>query len=112
MACSLTNDWLLAMAGTANSIGRAVGLPLGGYVSDALGRRAALLGGLAVSCVLGIARSFAPNYTVFISLELLDPVFFDCIGGTAFILGEWGHPVAPRAPGYPRLRGRPRRTAG
>lgn len=85
LTCS--NDWLIAMVGTANSLGRALGLPLFGYVSDVLGRRIALLVGLGVSCCLGIGRSFAPNYATFVSLEFLDPLFYDGIGGAAFIMG-------------------------
>ncbi|KAK3921204.1 Solute carrier family 22 member 21 [Frankliniella fusca] len=94
LTCS--NDWLIAMVGTANSLGRALGLPLFGYLSDAMGRRTALLVGLAVSCCLGTARSFAPNYATFVSLEFVDPLFYDGIGGAAFIMGMELMPVKAR----------------
>lgn len=87
MACSANSDWQLALVGSANSLGRALGLPLFGLVSDALGRRTALLSGLGVSCAVGMARSFAPNYAAFVSLEFMDPVFYDGIGGAALIMG-------------------------
>ncbi|XP_034255789.1 solute carrier family 22 member 21-like [Thrips palmi] len=96
MACSANSDWQLAMVGTVNSFGRALGLPLFGLASDALGRRTALLAGLAVSCAVGMARSFAPDYAAFVGLEFLDPVFYDGIGGAAFIMGMELMPTASR----------------
>lgn len=96
MVCSPSAEWQLTLVGTLSNMGRALGLPLFGLVSDALGRRMALLTGLAVSCVLGLARSFAPNYIAFISLEFVDPIFYDGIGGAAFIMGMELVPTASR----------------
>lgn len=75
------------MVGTMNNMGRVLGLPLSGYLSDRFGRKTILLASLAVSGVIGIVRSVSPTYAVYIALEFVDPMFYDGMGSSGLIMG-------------------------
>lgn len=47
-----------------------------------------MLGGLIISAILGVARSFAPNYSWFMFLEFLDPAVGSGAYSSGFILGK------------------------
>ncbi|XP_059480578.1 organic cation transporter protein-like [Neocloeon triangulifer] len=86
LACS--NDmWRLAFVGTLNNIGRLVGLPLHGYVSDRYGRKAALIFTMLGSGIFGVLRSLSWNYESFLAFEFLEAAFSGGIYAIAFILG-------------------------
>lgn len=86
-ACGAGGDWQLTLVGTMNNMGRVLGLPLSGYLSDRFGRKAVLLASLAVSGVIGIVRSVSPNYWFYITLEFIDPMFYDGMGSSGLIMG-------------------------
>ncbi|XP_026271624.1 organic cation transporter protein-like [Frankliniella occidentalis] len=85
--CASGGDWQVTLVGTMNNIGRVLGLPLSGYLSDRYGRKTILLASLAVSGVIGIARSVSPSYMFFIVLEFIDPMFYDGMGSSALVMG-------------------------
>ncbi|XP_055855235.1 solute carrier family 22 member 3-like [Episyrphus balteatus] len=82
-----SDEWKLAMVGTINNLGQFIGIPLGGLISDRYGRRLVIVLGTLISAVLGTARSFSPNYTIFLILGFLDNLFGSNLYATVFILG-------------------------
>ncbi|XP_020817423.1 solute carrier family 22 member 3-like isoform X1 [Drosophila serrata] len=72
--------WKLSMVGTVNNIGQFVGIPLGGYLADRYGRKSILVAAGVLSSFAGLARSHAPEYYSFLSLEFLDMA----VGSTLF----------------------------
>ncbi|XP_054732985.1 solute carrier family 22 member 3-like [Anastrepha obliqua] len=80
-------EWKLTMVGTFGNVGQFVGIPLGGYVSDRFGRRTALAFGGFFSGILGLIRSFSPNYTTFVIFEFLDNMASSPMYSTCFIVG-------------------------
>nr|XP_018905230.1 PREDICTED: solute carrier family 22 member 4-like isoform X1 [Bemisia tabaci]XP_018905231.1 PREDICTED: solute carrier family 22 member 4-like isoform X2 [Bemisia tabaci] len=81
------NRWKLTLVGTINNVGQFVGLPIGGIISDAYGRRFFLVIGSVLSAVFGILRAFSTNYTMFLILEFIDAVASSGVYGAAFIIG-------------------------
>ncbi|XP_055906949.1 solute carrier family 22 member 7-like [Eupeodes corollae] len=82
-----SDEWKLSMVGTVHNLGKFIGIPLGGYVSDRYGRRTILAVGGFLSAIVGVIRSFSMNYYMFLSLGFLDNVFSGTLYATIFILG-------------------------
>ncbi|KAH8239680.1 hypothetical protein KR032_006727, partial [Drosophila birchii] len=78
--------WKLSMVGTVNNIGQFVGIPLGGYLADRYGRKSTLVVAGILSALAGLARSNAPEYYSFLSLEFLDMAVGSTLFPTAFLL--------------------------
>ncbi|XP_017022887.1 solute carrier family 22 member 3-like [Drosophila kikkawai] len=78
--------WKLSMVGTVNNIGQFVGIPLGGYLADRYGRKSILVVSGVLSSFAGLARSHAPEYYSFLSLEFLDMAVGSTLFPTAFLL--------------------------
>ncbi|XP_045769461.1 organic cation transporter protein-like [Maniola jurtina] len=68
LACQ---DWLRALAGTLNSIGTLLVLPITGYISDRFGRRFALIISVLNLGIIGLIRAFSVNYTMYLILQIL-----------------------------------------
>ncbi|XP_049807425.1 organic cation transporter protein-like [Schistocerca nitens] len=81
------NQWKLTLVGTVNSVGYFVTTPIAGYASDRFGRKTVLLYAVGLSALVGIARSFSPNYIVFIIMEFVDMVCGGSVYETAYVLG-------------------------
>lgn len=96
-SCSTDHAWKLTLVGTANNVGRMLGLPVAGFLSDRFGRKTILVSLLAVSGVIGIVRSVAPSYLFYVVFEFIDPIFYDGTGGTALVMGM--EILPPRARG-------------
>ncbi|XP_047531043.1 organic cation transporter protein-like [Vanessa atalanta] len=64
-------DWLRALAGTLNSVGTLLVLPITGYVSDRFGRRVALVISVFNLATFGVIRAFSVNYTMYIILQIV-----------------------------------------
>ncbi|KAH8379064.1 hypothetical protein KR009_002928, partial [Drosophila setifemur] len=80
------DQWKLSMVGTVNNIGQFVGIPLGGYLADRYGRKFILVIAGVLSSFAGLARSHAPEYYSFLSLEFLDMAVGSTLFPTAFLL--------------------------
>ncbi|KAI8037786.1 hypothetical protein M5D96_009287 [Drosophila gunungcola] len=80
------DQWKLSMVGTVNNIGQFVGIPLGGYLADRYGRKLLLVAAGVLSSFAGLARSTAPEYYSFLSLEFLDMAVGSTLFPTAFLL--------------------------
>uniref|UniRef100_A0A4Y0BUF4 MFS domain-containing protein n=1 Tax=Anopheles funestus TaxID=62324 RepID=A0A4Y0BUF4_ANOFN len=82
------NTWKITLVGTIHSVAQALALLLGGLFSDRYGRKWALLLCIALGSTLGIVRSFAVNYEMFLVFEFLEPLLGSTMYTTAFILGQ------------------------
>ncbi|XP_017072280.1 solute carrier family 22 member 3-like [Drosophila eugracilis] len=80
------DQWKLSMVGTVNNIGQFIGIPLGGYLADRYGRKFILVIAGILSGFAGLARSYAPDYYSFLSLEFLDMAVGSTLFPTAFLL--------------------------
>ncbi|XP_069690613.1 organic cation transporter protein-like [Periplaneta americana] len=81
------NLWKLTMVGTVNNIGQFVGLSVVGLVSDGIGRKTTLIVSMVLSCMMGMARSFAWSYEIFLLFEFLDPALGTGVYTSALVLG-------------------------
>ncbi|KAF9417537.1 hypothetical protein HW555_005367 [Spodoptera exigua] len=68
-------DWLRALAGTLNSVGTLLVLPIAGYISDTFGRRVALVISVVNLGLFGIIRAFSVNYPMYLAFQLLQTTF-------------------------------------
>ncbi|CAG4964856.1 unnamed protein product [Parnassius apollo] len=76
-------EWLRALAGTLNSMGAMIALPLAGVISDYLGRRiSVVIFGFNVALV-GCVKAFSINYTMYVTLQFLHTA----IGGGLYSAG-------------------------
>ncbi|KAG8251874.1 hypothetical protein J6590_070998 [Homalodisca vitripennis] len=64
--------WKLTILGSFSVMTSFVGLPLVGLISDRLGRKTVMVYGAVLICCVGIIRSFAVNYEMLASLEILN----------------------------------------
>ncbi|XP_060801392.1 organic cation transporter protein-like [Amyelois transitella] len=64
-------DWLRVLAGTLNSVGTLLVLPITGYISDRFGRRVALIISVFNLGLIGLIRAFSVNYPMYLALQLL-----------------------------------------
>uniref|UniRef100_A0A182WEZ8 Major facilitator superfamily (MFS) profile domain-containing protein n=1 Tax=Anopheles minimus TaxID=112268 RepID=A0A182WEZ8_9DIPT len=82
------NTWKITLVGTIHSVAQALALLLGGLFSDRYGRKWALLLCIGFGSTLGIVRSFAVSYEMFLVFEFLEPLLGSTMYTTAFILGQ------------------------
>ncbi|KAH8307301.1 hypothetical protein KR044_009707 [Drosophila immigrans] len=88
-----SDEWKLSMVGTVNQIGKILGIPLGGYLSDIYGRKTILITASVLGSLCGLARSLALEYYSFLFLEFLNMVVASTMFPTAFLLAmELVHP--------------------
>ncbi|XP_050348547.1 organic cation transporter protein-like [Nymphalis io] len=64
-------EWLRALAGTLNSVGTLLVLPITGYISDRFGRRIALVISVLNLATIGVIRAFSVNYTMYMILQIV-----------------------------------------
>lgn len=74
------NEWLRALAGTLNSAGAMVALPLAGFISDYFGRRVSIVFFCFNMALVGVIRSFSVNYAMYAALQFA----VTAVGGGAF----------------------------
>ncbi|KAL0880502.1 hypothetical protein ABMA27_002902 [Loxostege sticticalis] len=64
-------EWMRALAGTLNSVGTLLVLPITGYISDRFGRRVALIISVFNMAVFGLIRAFSVNYAMYLVLQIV-----------------------------------------
>ncbi|XP_061714512.1 organic cation transporter protein-like [Cydia pomonella] len=79
-------EWMRALAGTLNSIGTLLVLPITGYISDKYGRRVALCVNVFNLAFCGLIRAFSVNYPMYLVLQILQTTLGAGTSSTAFIL--------------------------
>ncbi|XP_034829216.1 organic cation transporter protein-like [Maniola hyperantus] len=80
------NEWLRAFAGTIQSIGNLLALPITGYISDRFGRKTALVISIFNLGLFGFMRAFSVNYTMYLILQIVQTTFGSGVFSAAFIL--------------------------
>ncbi|XP_028031163.1 solute carrier family 22 member 1-like [Bombyx mandarina] len=65
------DEWMRALAGTLNSIGTLLVLPVTGYISDRFGRRIALIISIFNLSLFGLIRAFSINYPMYLAFQLI-----------------------------------------
>ncbi|XP_068617413.1 solute carrier family 22 member 3-like [Battus philenor] len=78
-------EWMRALAGTLNSLGTLLVLPITGYFSDRYGRRWTLLVNTFNVGLFGVFRAFSVNYPMYLVLHLFQTAFGGGTFSTAFI---------------------------
>lgn len=79
-------EWLRALAGTLNSLGAMVALPLAGYISDHFGRRMSIVFFAFNVALIGSLKSFSINYAMYVTLQLLHTALGGGLYSAAYIL--------------------------
>ncbi|XP_026765214.2 organic cation transporter protein-like [Galleria mellonella] len=83
LACK---EWLRALAGTLNSLGAMIALPLAGYISDHFGRRVSIVFFAFNLALTGFIRSFSVNYTMYVTFQFLQTAIGGGVFSAAYIL--------------------------
>lgn len=84
-------DWLRALAGTLNSVGTLLVLPMIGFISDRFGRRVALVTSVCNLALIGLIRAFSVNYPMYLSLQILQTTLGAGTFSSAYIFGTFVH---------------------
>lgn len=78
-----------ALAGTLNSVGTLLVLPITGYVSDRFGRRVALVISVFNMALFGLIRAFSVNYPMYLAFQLLQTTLGAGTFSSAYIFGKF-----------------------
>ncbi|XP_048486601.1 solute carrier family 22 member 1 [Plutella xylostella] len=78
-------EWKRTLVGTMHSFGNMIGLLFIGPLSDSIGRKKAIIMTGVFGGVLGLVRSFATNYWLYVVLEMIEAAVGD-ICSPAFML--------------------------
>ncbi|KAL5281015.1 hypothetical protein ACFFRR_004807 [Megaselia abdita] len=77
------DEWMLSLVGTISSLAQFIGYPIAGFMSDKYGRKTMIALSGTISATMGIIKSFAPNYIIFLIFEFLDGMagntLFNCV---------------------------------
>ncbi|CAH2091896.1 unnamed protein product [Euphydryas editha] len=79
-------EWLRALAGTLNSLGAMIALPLAGFVSDYFGRRISIVFFAFNVALVGLVKAFSVNYTMYVILQFLHTAIGGGLYSAAYIL--------------------------
>lgn len=82
-------EWYRALAGTLQSLGTLLVLPITGYVSDRWGRRVALCISIFNLALIGLIRAFSVNYPMYLSLQLLQTTLGAGTFSSAYVFGAF-----------------------
>ncbi|XP_013197795.1 organic cation transporter protein [Amyelois transitella] len=83
LACE---NWKRTLVGTVHSVGLFAALPITAYISDGFGRRTAFILTAVSAGVMGLIRSFSPNYIFYLIFEFLDATLGSGVYSSGFIL--------------------------
>ncbi|CAH0764664.1 unnamed protein product [Diatraea saccharalis] len=76
LACE---DWKPTLVGTAHSFGNMIGLLIQGQISDRFGRKTAAVFAGTMGAVLGLTKSFATSFWLYVVLETLEAAIGDAL---------------------------------
>ncbi|CAG9787560.1 unnamed protein product [Diatraea saccharalis] len=79
-------EWKRTLVGTIHSVGLFAALPLTSYISDTFGRRTAVVLTAVCAGLMGLIRSFSPNYSMYLVFEFLDATLGSGVYSSGFIL--------------------------
>ncbi|XP_075972401.1 organic cation transporter protein-like [Anticarsia gemmatalis] len=79
-------DWKRAFVGTVHSFGYMIGLLIMGPLADKIGRKKLVIITGLTAAFMGLGRSIAQSYWLYVSLELIEALFGDSYSST-FMLG-------------------------
>lgn len=79
-------EWLRALAGTLNSLGGMVALPLAGFISDYFGRRISIVFFAFNVALVGLLKAFSINYTMYVTLQFLHTAIGGGLYSASYIL--------------------------
>lgn len=82
-------EWLRALAGTLNSVGTLLVLPITGYISDHWGRRVALSISIFNLALIGLIRAFSVNYPMYLALQLFQTTLGGGTFSSAYVFGAF-----------------------
>ncbi|KAF9804400.1 hypothetical protein SFRURICE_014320 [Spodoptera frugiperda] len=83
LACQ---EWKRTLVGTIHNFGVFLAIPLTASISDAYGRRFALIGTCVAPPVFGMMRAFCSNYILYLILEFFEALVGNGTYSTAFII--------------------------
>ncbi|XP_023945421.2 organic cation transporter protein-like [Bicyclus anynana] len=79
-------EWLRALAGTLNSLGAMIALPLAGFVSDYFGRRISIVFFAFNVALVGVIKAFSINYVMYVTLQFMHTAIGGGLYSAAYIL--------------------------
>lgn len=77
-----------ALAGTLNSVGTLLVLPITGYFSDRYGRRIALIISVFNLGLIGLIRAFSVNYPMYLALQIVQTTLGAGTYSSAYVFGK------------------------
>lgn len=80
-------EWLRALAGTFSNLGTLLVLPFVGFISDRFGRKITLAVNIFNMALFGVLKAFSVNYTMYLTLQILQTILAGGLFTTAYILG-------------------------
>ncbi|XP_041980241.1 organic cation transporter protein-like [Aricia agestis] len=83
LAC---NEWQRTLVGTVRNAALPVSLLLTGFVSDKWGRRTAFCVFVACAGCLGVVKSFAPSYPLYLAMEFLEAALGYGFNSAAYVM--------------------------
>ncbi|KAJ6646044.1 Organic cation transporter 1, partial [Pseudolycoriella hygida] len=92
------NEWKLSLVGSLGYLAECISLPIIGLIADKYGRRPTLIGSIAMVSILGIAKTFSPNYLIFMILHFVGALFGGGAFGLTFVFGS--EIVGPSSRGF------------
>ncbi|KAF5282997.1 hypothetical protein FQA39_LY04868 [Lamprigera yunnana] len=82
------NIKMLTAVGTISGVGKFIGLPITGYISDRYGRKTVMIWSTVLAGILGIIRSFSTSYAFFVTTEFIEASVGAGIYSSVYILGS------------------------
>ncbi|KAJ6636137.1 Solute carrier family 22 member 5 [Pseudolycoriella hygida] len=83
----IDNEWKLTAVGSIGNIAEMLWLPIAGLLSDRFGRKRILLVCLLIGGTMGLLKSFASNYLMFLILQVFEGTLSTSPYIAVFILG-------------------------